>query len=277
MASIYLAMLHAENTNVCSNEDLSPALKKMVAKIISAYTLNQDLDFQRDPIKNLYSKKFAEKFGEEENLLYRSKLAYKMLPQFKPDFIFTAGGINSLVGVFVKGPLEFNFTDNSCKVLNVKTLAEGNTIQGFYKRNVDKDTKLLYVGYHSCMDRFPEFYKGAKALDSSKSSINNLAEAFIKIKSSAKIPDNEFSLVKAADYAQLPADALRIEINSIQEILLGLAEGLKSYIADENIFSLRRNITAFVNLKSKIEVSNRALGASELNYRLELLKLNLFN
>jgi hypothetical protein len=32
-----------------------------------------------------------------------------------------------------------------------------------------------------------------------------------------------------------------------------------------------------MNLKAKIEGSNRALGASELNYRLELLKLNLFN
>ena len=205
-------------------------------------------------------------------MLYQSKLAYKILPQFKPDFIFTAGGINSLVGVYVKGPLEFNFYDNSSKVLNVKTLAEGNTIQGFYKKNIDKDTKLLYVGYHSCLDRFPEFYKNSRALEPSSKGINDLSEALMKIKSSARIPDSEFSLVKAADYSQLPADALRVEIGSIQEVLLDLAEGLKDYSVDENIFSARRNITAFVNLKAKIEQSNRALAPSELNYRLELLK-----
>jgi len=250
----------------------------MINNIKSAYELYPHLNHNRDPIKKIHLDKLKELFGESENLLYTLKTKNKLLPIFKPDILLTASGVNSMVGVYVRGPMEFGFSNdtNVGKNLTLKSIIEGTILQNYMKATIDKDAKILYVGYHACMEDFPNFYKTLN-FDVKKEKIVELSEACYKIKSSAKLPDNEFSLLKAADYSQLPADALRVQLNRVHDTLEEIYQDLGNIVNDQVIYNFTKNVMGFINIKSKIEVSNRVLNTNDLNYRLELLKLNLYN
>ena len=62
---------------------------------------------------------------------------------------------------------------------------------------------------------------------------------------SAKIPDNEFSLVKAADYSQLPADIFRVQFNRFCQVFDEILGQFGQRYNDQKIYNLRSNIFSF--------------------------------
>ena len=272
MIYVYLSILYAETLGQIK---ISGDLSKFCQILQMSYKLHEpdNQDYNRDPIHEIFLKNLKKKYGQSENLLYKYKTDTKLLPIFKPDIVMTAGGLNALVSIYVKGPLEFNLFSN--KNLNLKTFAEGNIIQNYLRAFVDKDTKILYIGYHTFMDDLD--FNRSQNLGTDQTKLDELNEAFQKIQMSAKIPDNEFSLVKAADYSQLPADIFRVQFNRFCQVFDEILGQFGQRYNDQKIYNLRSNIFSFQRLREKIESSNKSLSPHELNYRLELQKQTLFN